>query len=122
MGFKVRLGDPVEVMLAPEGDERWAHFMFPSIGRLPDGRLLCAVTIGGDHMPADMDYHYLWYISCDEGQHWTHAEIDLAEAKALLREPFTLASGRQIYLEPKFVSPDLIDTKPSPVDSSVRGT
>ena len=80
------------------------------------------VTIGGDHMPANMDYNYLWYISCDEGQHWTHAEIDLAGAKDLLREPFTLASGRQIYLEPKFVSPDLIDTKPSPVDSSVRGT
>ena len=78
--------------------------MFPSIWRLRDGRLVCAVTIGGDHMPADMDYHYLWYISYDEGQHWTHAVIDLAEAKDLLRERFTLASGRQIYNEPKFVS------------------
>ena len=118
MGVKVRLGDPVEVMLAPEGDERWGYFMFPSIWRLRDGRLVCAVTIGGDHMPADMDYHYLWYISYDEGQHWTHAVIDLAEAKDLLRERFTLASGRQIYNEPKFVSLDLIDTKPYPVDSS----
>ena len=117
VGVKVSLGDPVEVMLAPEGDERWGYFMFPSVWRLRDGRLVCAVTIGGDHMPAEMDYHYLWYISDDEGQHWTHAVIDLAEAKALLRERFTLASGRQIYYEPKLISLDLIDTKPYPVDS-----
>ena len=117
VGVKVQLGDPVEVMLAPEGDERWGFFMFPSIWQLRDGRLVCAVTIGGDHMPAEMDYHYLWYISDDEGQHWTHAVIDLAEAKALLRERFTLASGRQIYYEPKLISLDLIDPKPYPVDS-----
>jgi hypothetical protein len=120
VGVKVQLGDPVEVMLAPEGDERWGFFMCPSIWRLRDGRLVCAVAIGGDHMPADMDYHYLWYISHDEGQHWTHAVIDLAEAKDLLRERFTLPSGRQIYYEPKFVSLDLIDAKPHPVDYSAE--
>lgn len=117
VGVKVRLGKPVEVMLAPEGDERWGLFMFPSIWRLRDGRLVCAVTIGGDHMPAEMDYHYLWYISHDEGRHWTHAVIDVSEAKAFLRERFTLTSGRQVYYEPKLVSLDLIDTKPYPTSA-----
>ena len=63
VGVKVRLGEPISVMLAPEGDDRWGFFMFPSIWRLRDGRLVCSVTLGGDHMPTEMDYHYLWYIS-----------------------------------------------------------
>ena len=120
VGVRVRLGKPVEVMLAPEGDERWGFFMFPSIWRLRDGRLVCAVTLGGDHMPAEMDYHYLWYISADEGQHWTHTVMDVPEAQACLRERFTLSSGRQVYYEPKLVSLDLIDAEPYPVNPAAE--
>ncbi len=118
VGVKVRLGKPVEVMLAPEGDQRWGFFMFPSIWRLRDGRLVCAVTLGGDHMPSEMDYHYLWYISYDEGRHWTHAVINVSEAEAFLKERFTFASGRQVYYEPKLVSLDVFDTKPYPTNTS----
>ena len=116
VGLKVRLGEPVPVMLAPEGDDRWGFFMFPSIWRLRDGRLVCAVTLGGDHMPTEMDYHYLWYLSDDDGKHWTHTVMDVPEAEALLRERFSLPSGRQIYYQPKLVSLDLIDAQPYPLN------
>jgi len=110
------MSEPVEVMLAPEGDVRWGFFMFPSIWRLRDGRLVCAVTLGGDHMPAEMDYHYLWYLSEDEGQHWTHTVMGLSEAEAVLRERFALPSGRQVYYVPKLLSLDLVEAQPVPVN------
>lgn len=119
-GLKVQLGEPVAVMLAPEGDERWGFFMFPSIWRLRDGRLVCAVTLGGDHMLAEMDYHYLWYVSDDEGQHWAHTVMDVAEAEAMLRERFTLPSGRQVSYEPKLVSLDLIGAEPYPLNPAAE--
>ena len=114
------MGEPIEVMLAPEGDTRWGLFMFPSIWRLRDGRLVCAVTLGGDHMPAEMDYHYLWYLSDDEGQHWRHTVMGLSEAEAVLRERFALPSGRQVHYVPKLLSLDLVQAQPVPVNADAE--
>ena len=86
VGAKIRLGPPRIVMAAPLGDASWGSFNFPNIWRLRDGRLVCAVTIGQDEMSSDADYHYLWYLSDDEGEHWTHAVVDENEAESFLRE------------------------------------
>ena len=114
VGAKIRLGPPRVVMAAPLGDTSWGSFNFPNIWRLRDGRLVCAVTIGQDEMSSDADYHYLWYISDDEGEHWTHAVVDENEAESFLRERITLSNGRQLYYKPKMVSVDKLGCEPVP--------
>ncbi|MDP6381054.1 MAG: hypothetical protein QF662_06890, partial [Phycisphaerae bacterium] len=99
-GVKVRMGPPIPVMTAPEGDTTWGMFSFPSLWRLRDGRLVCMVTMGEDERPSDADYHYLWYTSEDDGRHWLHVVPDIAEAEGFLRERITLRDGRQIYYAP----------------------
>ena len=116
-GVRVRVGNPIPVMMSPEGDARWGLFMFPSLWRLRDSRLVCAVTIGNDEMPSDADYHYLWYVSEDDGERWVHTVPGADEADGWLRQRFTLSSGRQICYRPKMVSVDQIDAEP--VDVSV---
>jgi hypothetical protein len=114
VGVKIRLGPPRVVMAAPLGDTSWGSFNFPNLWRLRDGRLVCAVTIGQDEMSSDADYHYLWYISDDEGEHWTHAVVDENEAESFLRERITLSDGRQLYYKPKMVSVDKLGCEPIP--------
>ena len=112
VGVKVTVGPPRPVMLCEKGNRSWGQFAFPSMWRLRDGRLVCFVTIGEDEMPSDADFHYLWYISDDEGRHWIHAVITPEEAEAFLRERVTLPSGRQVYYVPKYVSFDAIGARP----------
>ncbi len=114
VGAKVRLGPPRVVMLAPEGDTSWGSFNFPSVWRLRDGRLVCAVCIGQDEMSSDADYHYLWYISDGRAEHWTHAVVNEDEAESFVRERITLSDGRQLYYKPKMVSVDKLSCKPIP--------
>jgi len=112
VGVRVTAGPARVVMLAPEGEVVWGLFMFPSVWRLRDGRLVCAVTIGNDEMPSHADYHYLWYLSEDDGAHWSHAVVGLEEAEEFLRERQTLPDGRQVYFEPTMVSLDAVETSP----------
>ena len=111
-GVKVQIDKPIPVMVAPAGNARWGMFMFPSLWRLRDKRLVCTVTIGNDEMPSDADYHYLWYISENEGERWLHAVPSVEEARDWLRQRCTLSDGSQIYFQPKMVSIDQVDAKP----------
>ena len=111
-GVRVSLGPPREVMLAPEGDRRWGMFMFPSLWRMRDGRLICAVTIGEDEMPSDADYHYLWFVSDDGSKNWTLAVVSDDEARAFIRERVTLSDGTQLWYAPKIVSLDRVGVPP----------
>ena len=112
VGIRVKAGPVRVVMLAPEGEVVWGLFMFPSVWRLRDGRLVCAVTIGNDEMPSHADYHYLWYLSEDDGAHWSHAVVGLEEAEEFLRERQTLPDGRQVYFEPTMISLDAVEICP----------
>ena len=120
VGIRVEVGPARTVMLAPEGEAVWGLFMFPSVWRLRDGRLVCAVTLGNDEMPSHADYHYLWYLSEDDGVHWVHAVVGLGEAEGFLRERQTLPDGRQIYFEPTMISLDAVAA--NPVDFTPRET
>ena len=113
-GVSVSVGPAKTVMIAPEEEfaPSWGMFVFPSVWRLRDGRIVCTVTIGEDELPSDADYHYLWYLSDDEGVHWTHAVMSDEEAETLLRERVTLPSGRQIHYRQKLVSFDAINAPP----------
>ena len=112
VGVTVSTEPAREVMLAPQGDAEWGFFMFPTVWRLRNGLLVCAVTVGNDEMPSHADYHYLWYVSEDEGEHWTAIVPDLREAESLVRERQTLPNGRQIYYEPAILSLDAVDVEP----------
>lgn len=103
-GVKVEIGPPRPVMFAPIGDRQWGTFGFPSVWRLRDGRVICAVTMGEDEMPSNGDIRYLWYVSDDEGTNWMHVAVNDAEAIGFVRERFTFSSGRQMYYEPAVVS------------------
>ena len=120
-GVRVRMGPPVPVMLAAEHDTTWGLFNFPSIWGLRDGRLVCEVTMGEDELTSDSDYHYLWYVSDDGGEHWTHAVLNEEEVEDILRERVTLPNGRQIYYEAKMISLDAIDVAPYPFDAAASG-
>ena len=76
-GVSVTIGPARTVMTAPEEElaPSWGMFFLPCVWRLRDGRIVCAVTIGEDERPSAADYHYLWYLSDDEGAHWTHAVL-----------------------------------------------
>jgi hypothetical protein len=112
-GVKVELGPARPVMLAPIGDRQWGLFGFPSVWKLRDGRVVCAVTLGEDEMPSNGDIRYLWYISEDEGTNWTHVAANDAEAIGFVRERFTFPGGRQMHYESAVVSvPELAGAKP----------
>ena len=107
-GVRVNVGPAREIMLGPEGEAEWGFFMFPTVWKLRDGRLVCAVTVGNDEMPSHADYHYMWYLSDDGGVHWTHAVLRLEEAEEFLRQRQTLPDGRQVYFEPVMISLDSV--------------
>jgi len=112
-GVKVTVGPARPVMIAPEeGLAPWGMFVFPCVWRLRDGRLVCCISMGEDERPSDADYHYLWYLSDDDGAHWTHAIVSDEEAEALLRERVTFPSGRQIHYRQKLVSFDALGADP----------
>jgi hypothetical protein len=79
-GVRVSISPARPIMLALEGDSRWAVFSFPSIWRLRSGLLVCSVTIGEDQRLSDADYHYLWFVSDDDGQHWGNDQTILPGA------------------------------------------
>ena len=121
-GVEVEIGPPRPVMLAPIGDHQWGMFGFPSVWRLRDSRLVCAVTLGEDEMPSNGDIRYLWYISEDDGTSWTHFAVHDAEATSFIRERFTFSSGRQMYYEPAIVSVgELEGAKPRPPGGAMPG-
>lgn len=115
VGVEVEMGPARPVMMAPMGDREWGVFGEPCIWRLRDSRLICAVAIGEDEMPSVGDYHYLWYISEDEGTNWTQFAIHDSEAKGFIRERFTCSDGSQMHYELEIVSvEELTNTKPRP--------
>lgn len=112
VGLRIHLGPERVIMAAAVGDTEWGMFMFPSVWRLRDGRLVCAVTVGNDESPSNADYHYLWYLSDDDGAHWTHAVLSLDEAEKLMRQRFKRHDGAEIYYRPRIVSLDAFDAQP----------
>ena len=112
VGVRVELGKPVPMLCAAPGDERWGLFAFPCVWRLRDQRLVHAVTVGEDEYPSCADYHYLWYVSSDNGVHWSHVVPSVAEAEALLRERITLPSGVQLYFRRRLASLDALSADP----------
>lgn len=68
-GLTVRLSDPAVVALSDAGETRWGYHQFPTLSRLPDGRLL--VTFN-DRPDRDDAYGTPGpaYVSGDGGQTW----------------------------------------------------
>jgi hypothetical protein len=44
----IRASKPIPVSLSPPGEDRWGYHQFPTISRLPDGRLLVNINDGPD--------------------------------------------------------------------------
>ena len=75
----IRLHEPVVVARAPPATRGWGPWQFPSLQRLPDGRLSLAF-----HVEADSAVAYglprQVMLSADDGRSWTPAARDDAEA------------------------------------------
>lgn len=74
-GLDVRLSEPVVIARSRPGETRWGYHQFPTISRLPDGRVL--VTFNGG---PDRDDFYgepgPAYVSSDQGVTWSEYEPD----------------------------------------------
>ena len=69
-GPKIILGVPVVVSRAPLGLTKWGPWQFPSIQRLPDGRLQVGYNIGADSATAYGAQPGV-AVSGDDGKTWT---------------------------------------------------
>lgn len=82
-GPKITLGAPVVVSRAPLGFRKWGPWQFPSIQRLPDGRLQIAYHIAADSAAAYGTPPGV-AVSSDNGDTWTEVKpADPASAGAL---------------------------------------
>jgi hypothetical protein len=65
----VTLAEPVVVAVSAAGEKRWGYHQFPTISRLPDGRLLVTYNASAD---ADADYGHPGpaFVSADGGRTW----------------------------------------------------
>lgn len=68
-GMTVRVFAPVVIALSEAGETRWGYHQFPTLSRLPDGRLLATFN---DRPDRDDAYGTPGpaYLSADEGQTW----------------------------------------------------
>ncbi len=71
--LEIEVGDPVVVALSRAGEKRWGFHQFPSLARIPDGRIVAtyshnedAVEAYGTECPA--------FLSNDDGKTWTRME------------------------------------------------
>jgi len=67
---RVTLSEPIVVALSAPGEKRWGFHQFPTLSRLPDGRLLVTYNATAD---ADSAYGHPGpaFVSADDGRTWT---------------------------------------------------
>lgn len=98
MSASIALHDPVVVSQAPPELRNWGPWQFPSIQRLPDGRLVVAFHVEADSATA-YGLPRQVAVSEDEGETWQPAEGD--EAAVLTSPWIQLPDGellRQVHL------------------------
>jgi hypothetical protein len=119
-GVKVKVGEPVVVMWAPEGNPadfygnvaklghlgptlaregRWAQYMGPRINKLRNGMLLVTVYAGGDR-PVKGEYQFFYYVSDDGGKNWRHFAAYEFGSELPARDIVPALSGQLPYSTP----------------------
>lgn len=109
-GVRVQVGQPKVVMFGPEGNvednagnverlgfERFGNYMFSSIYRLRDDKLLVRVYVGAEDDRWGKPHEWLNYLSTDRGNSWQHIvcydKVELMASQASER-PITEAAFR----------------------------
>lgn len=110
MSIRLKLGEPVIVSMGPAlKDNPWGSHQFPTLRRLPDGRLAIAYHLVNDSCE-DYGLEKGWKISSDDGKTWqdvTSEELPSIKACFGTRLP----SG-------KYISP--IVHRPYPIDDELH--
>jgi len=119
--MQIDLGDPVVVSMAPEGLRDWGPWQFPTIQRIPDGRLVV-----GYHVEADSAVAYGkppgLSLSNDGGQTWRQADPQDAATAPWASRIIQLPGGdllRQIPL--RSIDPASVCGRLPPAIGETRG-